>query len=125
MVACMSVARIGPLRVRTIDGGVQVECDVSPRPGRRWREAFAVGEDVAFGHFNSVRVSGSKLIAESFDGSDIEDLAEARDRRIEHANLRASASPSPRGPREPAELLNSQAIKAEGKRRIRRRWWRS
>ena len=51
----MIIARVTPLK--TIDiagGGIRVECEVSPRPGRRWLDAFTMYEDDAFGYFTSI-----------------------------------------------------------------------
>ena len=86
----MIIARVTPLK--TIDiagGGIRVECEVSPRPGRRWLDVFTMYEDDAFGYFTSIRISGSKLIAGSRHDADIEELVTAIDMRIERANLRA------------------------------------
>ena len=83
----MLVDRVGPIRVQKIDGGVRAECDVNPQPDRHWRETFDVYEQIA-GYFNSIRVSGSKIIAE-FPGASVEDITAAVDKRIESANMRA------------------------------------
>ena len=94
MVVASMIARITPLKIRDTDGGMRVECEVSPRPGRRWRKVFTMHGDGAFGYFSSIRVSGSKLIAGSHDDADVEELTVAIDIRIARANLRASAGPS-------------------------------
>jgi len=88
----MIIARVTALKIIDIDGGRRVECEVSPPPGRRWREAFTMYEDV--GYFTSIRVSGSRLIAGARDDADIEDLTAAIDVRIERANVASAASDS-------------------------------
>jgi hypothetical protein len=56
-------------------------------------------EDVAFGYFTSIRVSGSKLIAGSRDDADIDELTGAIDVRIERANLASTTYSIQRSPR--------------------------
>jgi hypothetical protein len=51
-------------------------------------------EDVAFGYFTSIRVSGSRLIAGLLDDADIEDLTAAIDVRIERANIASALTNS-------------------------------
>src|SRR5215510_12703479 len=92
MGATMIIAPVTALKIINIDGGLRVECDVSPPPGRRWRDAFTMYEDV--GYFTSIRVSGSRLIAGSRDDADIEDLTAAIDVRIERANIASAVNDS-------------------------------
>ena len=85
----MNISRVGSVRITKIDGGVRIECDLSERPNQHWSDAFDDYQRVA-PYFNSIRVSGSKIIAES-PGAPIADLTVAIDKRIDSANLRVQA----------------------------------